>query len=281
VSPAFAAPSITVTPSYSVANGGITWEVALTKDAVPDSAAVELPFVLNGVTPAFTTFMNSGADVTNGPANSTWYYNETSAGSGNLVWNTQGTAANETQNTGNNPFTGTITSGLQVDAANKRLFASLGSNTNLTSPVPTLHITTSDGVLSWTNAILAENGAQITVSGTKGSIIRGDMNGNGTRNFGDLAAFGEGLTNPAAYAAAFPGLDRVARGDMNVNGAFNFGDLTAFGTCLSGGACPANPGAGSGSGSGLVGGGGAVPEPSTLVLAGLAAISLIGVYRKK
>jgi hypothetical protein len=275
---ASAVPSMNVTTSYKPARGGITWEVTVTKDAVADSADIELPLVLSGASPGFMTSLNNGGDATNGFANGTWYYNETAPGSGVLVWNIHGDAANESQNTGNNPFTGTITSGLQLDTANKRLFASLGSTTDLTSPVPTLHITSTDGTFTWTNAILTENSVQYLVSGHKSSVRVGDMNGDGKVSFGDFAPFAQGLTNPVTYSDMFPGLDRAARGDMSQNGAFNFGDLTAFGTCLTGNGCPPPPGAGAGA-SGFVGAG-VVPEPASVVLAAVAVIAFAVWWRQ-
>ena len=99
------------------------------------------------------------------------------------------------------------------------------------------------------------------------------MNGNGARNFLDVAPFGTALSNPALYATTFPGLDRVARGDMNGNGALNFLDVAAFGSCLSNPAtCIANPVVNPGSGSGVVGGA-AVPEPASLVLLLLSVVA--------
>lgn len=291
-SPVLAVPSITAKPTYSAANGGIMWEVQVTQDG-NNSLALELPIVLQGFTGSFTTFLNNaaGGDKTNGAANSTWYYNETAAGSGTVIWNTTGNptnAANETQNTGNNPFTGTITEGLQIDTAGKRLFAALGSSINLPDAdavaagkqVATLHILTSDGQLSWTNAIVAENGTNNTITGKVGSVVRGDMNGNGARNFLDVSPFGTALSNPANYATQFPGLDRIARGDMNGNGALNFLDVAGFGNCLSNPAtCIANPVVGAGSGSEAVGSS-AVPEPASLVLLLLSAVAGVGLRRR-
>lgn len=279
----YAVPTITAMPTYSAANGGMMWEVQITQDG-SNSLATELPITLSGFTPSFTTYLKdaAGGDKTNGPASATWYYNETAAGSGTVIWNTTGNLANpanETQNTGNNPFTGTVTEGLQIDSANKRLFAALGSSINLPDAnavaagkqVATLHILTSDGQLNWTNAIVAENGTSHTITGKAGSVLRGDMNGTGTRNFLDVSPFGIGLSNPATYAAQFPGLDRVARCDINGNGACNFLDVAAFGNCLSNSSnCPMNPMVGAGS---SIEGVAAVPEPGATPFLLLAAIT--------
>ena len=90
----------------------------------------------------------------------------------------------------------------------------------------------------------------------------GDMDGSGDTNFGDLAAFGQGLQMAAAYTAAHPNLNRIGRGDANGDGAFNFGDLAGFGQLLQN--VPPL-----GSGSSLEGG--SVPEPASFVLIALGA----------
>jgi hypothetical protein len=100
---------------------------------------------------------------------------------------------------------------------------------------------------------LAQNGAGAT-------RFLADMNGDGNTNFGDLAAFGQALTNAAAYTAANPHLNRVGRGDINGDGNFNFGDLAGFGAKLTG-----TPGAG----AGLDAAGASVPEPASCALVAL------------
>jgi hypothetical protein len=139
----------------------------------------------------FPLFMNDAkGDDTNGGIDATWYYNETAAGSGELLWNISvpPNASDHTQNPGDNPFTGTTTSGLWIDAPNRRLFASLGSTTNLPDAlslmpgkqVRLLHVLTSDGILNWTNATIIENGVEYSdIGGTAKSIVPGDMNGSG------------------------------------------------------------------------------------------------------
>ena len=153
------------------------------------------------------------------------------------------------------------------------------------TPVKTIHVASNDGVLNWTNLLIAENGSlAATLSGKYSSILKGDMNGNGAVNFGDLAGFGLWLTNQAGYVAANGGLDGAARADMNNNGAGNFGDLAGFGSCLTTPAsCPVResmgvtPGAGSGSVAG-----GSVPEPASAVLILFGLLGLLsGVARNR
>lgn len=296
-SSAMAVPQITITPlPYVAAEGRIKWELRITQNDVNynGALAVELPLALTPVTPSFVTSLyDSGGDATNGTATTTWYYNETAAGSGNLLWNITdpANAANTTQNVGLNPFNSTEMEGLNIDTVAKRIFAALGSTVNLPDAdgttagkqVNTIHISSSDGRFTWTDAIVGENGVQYELSGSTTSIIRGDMNGNRARNFLDVAPFGQALSNPAGYAAMFPGLDRVARGDMNANGALNFLDVAAFGACLSNPVnCMPNPtGSGAGGDTLAVGGGNNVPEPGTLALAGLGMLAATGLYRRK
>jgi PEP-CTERM motif-containing protein len=99
-------------------------------------------------------------------------------------------------------------------------------------------------------------------STTAGQEFMGDMDGSGDTNFGDLAAFGQGLQNAAAYATARPHLNRIGRGDANGDGLLNFGDLAGFGQLLQN--VPPL-----GSGSSLEGA--SVPEPASFVLIALGA----------
>lgn len=227
-----AVPQYLVTSSYNAGLGVIEWQVKLQKNnpAYTGAMATELPMTLSAVGSGFVTSLQSAhGDDTNGAANATWYYNETSAGSGVLLWNiTDPPNPNDhTQNPGANPFTGTNTEGLYIDTANRLFFAALGSSVNMPNPVPTLHVASADGKLQWTNAIVGENGVQYTgISGMATSIIVGDMNGDGSVNAaGDLAPFQLAHASPALYQTAYPGLDYRARGDTNHDGVFNGSDV--------------------------------------------------------
>jgi hypothetical protein len=58
-------------------------------------------------------------------------------------------------------------------------------------------------------------------------VLLGDMNCDGVLNFGDINPFVLALTNPAAYAAAFPGCD-INHADINGDGYVDFGDINPF-----------------------------------------------------
>ena len=286
----FAVPSIVVKNlPYSAANGTQLWEVQITQNdaAYAGSLSVELPMSLAGAAHAtrpFTVSVNgTGGDDTNGTATTTWYYNQTGSGGADpLLWNiTDATPADHTQNAGSNPYAtpaNSFTSGLFLDPANPRLFAALGSTVALPDAdgvtagkqVNVLHIAASDGIFSWANAIVGENGVQNTgISGSKSSILRADMNGDGLVNGLDVNPFVSVLTDLAAYQALFPGLDGVGRGNINSDVDANGLDVNPFVACVTGGGCA--PGAGSGA---SLGGGSSVPEPTSAVLVVLAGLGL-------
>jgi hypothetical protein len=289
--PAWAVPSLSFTSSYNAAQDAIIWEVRVTQDTAT-ALAIEAPFTLanHPVITNFTPFLrDSGGDATNGAVGQTWYYNETAAGSGTLVWNTQQDAADTEQDFGNNPFTGTETEGLTIDTVARTLFAALGSDVNLPdidgvtagTQVATLHIASGDGILNWTDLIVAESSAQTLLTGSRNSIrARGDMNGNGTLTFADITPYTQILGAAggiAAYNVAFLGLNGRARGDFTGEGNTTFADIPTFTSCLSGGSCgpplAGVPGGGSGSGGG--GAGIATPEPSSIVMVFFAALGLL------
>jgi hypothetical protein len=166
-------PSILAIPQpYSPILGGVEWEVFVTQlnEAYVGSLAVELPIHFTAV----LSLAGDGGDNTNGSAQSTWYYNETASGSGTLLWNVTepANADNHNQNPGSNPFTDTVTEGLNIDTVGKRLFAALGSTVGMTDALPgtpgkqvrLLHAFTSgaSGTMHWTNAAIAENGILYT-----------------------------------------------------------------------------------------------------------------------
>jgi hypothetical protein len=304
--PAFADPSIVALPrSYSAADGGIRWEIFVTQHdpAYTGALAVEIPLILtpHTTTPAFTTFTKpvaGGDDTNNGAANS-WYYNQQGPGGADpLVWNITDPAdpLDEEQNNGLNPFTGLVEDGLSVDTVNKRVFMALGSTVNLVDAltneanypgkqIRVAHIVTSDGILSWANAKVSEGpiGSAVEytgISGSASSIVPGDMNANGNRNQGsagsltyvttgasqnpttflDIAGF-LACTGTAAqctaYQTANPGLNGEKRADFNNSGTGTFLDIAPFLAALNS-VITGDVAVG--------GGGGAVPEPTSIVL---------------
>ena len=57
--------------------------------------------------------------------------------------------------------------------------------------------------------------------------MRGDMNCDGSFNFGDINPFVAALTNAARYAELFPDCP-ILNGDINGDGTVNFGDINPF-----------------------------------------------------
>ncbi len=58
-------------------------------------------------------------------------------------------------------------------------------------------------------------------------LRRGDLNCDTRVDFGDINPFVLALTNPTAYAAAFPDCD-IQTGDIDANGLVDFGDINPF-----------------------------------------------------
>jgi hypothetical protein len=70
--------------------------------------------------------------------------------------------------------------------------------------------------------------------GLGSGIELGDLNCDGVVNFDDINPFILALSDPAGYAAAYPGCD-ILSGDCNGDGAVNFDDINAFVALLGGG----------------------------------------------
>ncbi|MFV2066924.1 MAG: hypothetical protein ACC645_08075 [Pirellulales bacterium] len=88
----------------------------------------------------------------------------------------------------------------------------------------------------------------------------GDMDQNGNVDFDDIAAFVLGLNDPTAYEEAF-GLKSRVSGDTDGNGRLDFDDIGRFVAMFGSGGLSAQQ---------------TVPEPSGIVLAGLAFAGLFG-----
>ncbi len=78
----------------------------------------------------------------------------------------------------------------------------------------------------------AESGATFSV--VQVTILHGDLNCDGSVNFGDINPFVLRLADPAAYHTAYPDCPD-ANGDCNGDGGVDFGDINPFVALLSGG----------------------------------------------
>jgi hypothetical protein len=261
-----AAPTITVTPGTTAnASGNRVWTVRVIPDAAPDlpsSLAVELAFTMTpGSSAQPMSIVDNAAIDTNssnpGALNDTWYFNETTAGSGTILWNTTDppNVADLAQNVGENPFMGgASTEGLFTSGTN--LFAALGSTVISagTTSVNTLQIVTQGrgGILTMGAGVVAQNEVQFAVA-PQSFYVPGDFDGDGIVGTSDfnLLSFNFGDPAPPAWDGFQPVGALVGTGDFN-NLSFNFG-------------------AGQSSGSGaVVGDSNNVPEPSSAILLLLA-----------
>ena len=66
------------------------------------------------------------------------------------------------------------------------------------------------------------------------------MNGDGLVNLADVSLFVQALTNRTAYDAAYPWVDEESVGDIDGSGTFDTGDTAAFSALLGGPASAAS-----------------------------------------
>jgi hypothetical protein len=69
------------------------------------------------------------------------------------------------------------------------------------------------------------------------SVLRGDCNCDGLVNNFDIDPFVLAISDPAAYALAYPGCD-ILSADIDENGLVNNFDIDPFVVCISNGGCP-------------------------------------------
>ncbi len=93
----------------------------------------------------------------------------------------------------------------------------------------------------------------------------GDTNNDGTVDTLDIDPFVLLLTDPAGYATAFPGVDAIAVGDINMDTVVDTLDIDPFVALLTAGSLN----------------GGAVPEPGSIVLLGLAGVAGLTLVRRR
>ncbi len=82
-----------------------------------------------------------------------------------------------------------------------------------------------------TNSVTGEGGIILL---TSAGLLVGDLNCDGTVDFGDINPFVLRLGDPAAYQAAYPDCP-AANGDINGDGSVDFGDINPFIALLTGG----------------------------------------------
>ena len=86
-------------------------------------------------------------------------------------------------------------------------------------------------------AVKARNGDQVETAFSTGACATtlrlGDMNCDGAVNFTDINPFVLALSDPAGYAAAYPGCN-ILGGDINDDGSVNFTDINPFVALLAG-----------------------------------------------
>jgi hypothetical protein len=268
-----AAPTVKVTNPALTANaqGNRVWTVQIIPDggaSLPSALAVELPFTHTpGLSVLSMGIVDNAANQTNTAAanngNDTWYYNETSGGSGTILWNISDppSVADVTQNPGANPFTAGTTSGLYVASPN--VFASLGSTiiAAATPSVNVLQIVTQGrgGILHMGAGVIAQAGTQFVIP-AQDFYVPGDFDGDGRVGNPDfnLLSFNFNKPKPVDWDGYQP-VNPAQIGNPEFNAlSFNFG-------------------AGQSSGAGS---GGSVPEPTSALLV-LSAAVLSGLVRRR
>lgn len=228
VSPALAQPSLSVVDAGLNGMNRI-FEVYITPETDGNSVATELGFSITGASVVGTT--------TNSTA-----------------------GAFDEDNPGNNPFSGTQTSGVVIAGSGTDIFASLGSGALTGSTLAfsfevDAMIALVDVLGDFTgNGRIAEDGVNNDIyTGTFG--INGDFDVNGAVTGADFSVFG----------AAFGGPGPV--GDFDGNGSVTGADFSVFGANF-GKAIPASATAA------------AVPEPTSLIMLGGFAIAGLATRRR-
>jgi hypothetical protein len=254
------------------------WTVQIIPDggaALPSSLSTELGFtIVPGDSSLTMAIVDNAVIDTNssnpGAANDTWYYNETSAGSGDILWNISDPAmvTDTEQNVGFNPYTTSNTEGLYTDATH--VFAALGSDiiASGATSVDTLQIVTQGGggILRLDPSIVGQDGVQSAIA-TQDFYVTGDFDGTGEVGPTDLSlllfAFGQHYTTQANWDGFLPVAPSGIVGPADLsNLLFNFN-------------------AGIGFGGGAVIGGSDVPEPTSLLMVGVAATMLTVARRRR
>jgi hypothetical protein len=105
----------------------------------------------------------------------------------------------------------------------------------------TLTVTGLAGAMQYCFQAKARNGDQIETNysylacaSTSGGILVGDLNCDGTVDFGDINPFVLAVANPTLWQQTYPGCPTL-NGDINLDGTVDFGDINPFVALLSGG----------------------------------------------
>lgn len=181
---------------------------------------------------------------------------------------------------GNNPFTESVTQGVDLDLAGDTLFASLGSEFLTSGSAVEVFVIETMGsgetTVTWGGQTLLLDTpheyigsrisqAGINLDGYQGDITVlaiGDMNGDGGVNDADVPLFVLALTDRLAYETAQPEIDADVIGDFDGNGKLDLGDIAGFKSAAFGlASARAN----------------VVPEPGCALLFALAAWCVLGV----
>lgn len=144
-SPAVAQPSVFVEPQGTNGTGNLEWLVSIAPENDNNSLAFELAFEIDDTTLVDVMAINATDDIDD-------FLN----GSFDLI-----------ENPGNNPFTGTVTTGLVVGAG-EFFFSAFGTKQRpVAPPLPILLVETTGpiGTLSF-NGIAAEDGMNFNVAGS-------------------------------------------------------------------------------------------------------------------
>ncbi len=90
----------------------------------------------------------------------------------------------------------------------------------------------------WPDLVIGYSGQPcVVVFYARPPVVHGDLNCDGSVDFGDINPFVLAMTGAAAYYAQYPSCN-WHNADCNGDGAVNFGDINPFVSCLTTGECP-------------------------------------------
>jgi hypothetical protein len=128
-----------------------------------------------------------------------------------------------------------------ADAEGETLFGTITLTTDASGSATFERYVTPIVALASISATATTADGTSELSAARTAALVGDLNGDGAVNNLDIAPFVAALTNPAAYAAQYPGVDWLVAGDVNDDGAFNNLDIAPFVQLLTGSPVAAPP----------------------------------------